>query len=282
LHGTSGARVGGDVYVRRVIAHSARLVSLAAGTILDVTPVEAVTVAHRAGWPACGIWYDGATWTGRTTADVGRRLLDTGTIALDVEAAIFSDDGDHGDGLVDAAIALGARFVLAASRLAPSPAVIDRFGDLCDRALAGNVTVVLEFLPIFGVASFDQAHAVVTAAGRSNAGVLVDTLHLARSGDAPTRLRGIDRHLLPYVQIADAPAAPADPSLRGLVDEALHGRRLLGDGDLDVRGVLDAVPDVPLSFELRSRGLMAAYPDPVDRARAVLENWRSYTTALPH
>ena len=256
-----------------------RLVSLAAGTILDVGPADAVTTAHEAGWPACGIWFDPGTWTDRTTELVRTRLRDTGMIALDIEPVILSGAGDPGDALIDAAIELAARYVLVASRVPPSTEVIDRFGALCDRAVDGGVTVVLEFLPIFGIGTLEQALSVVRSAGRSNGGVLVDTLHLARSGASATELPGVEARLLPYLQLADAPELPPDASLPGLVDEALHGRQLLGDGRLDIASVLDTVPGVPLSFELRSRALVAAHPDPVDRARAVLDNWRAFSRA---
>ncbi len=253
--------------------HADRLVSLAAGTILDVGPAQAVGVAHDAGWPAVGIWFDAATWTHSTTRSVQTQLRQTGTVALDVEPVILSSDGDPGDALIDAAIEIGAQFVLVASRQPVTPSLVDRFGSLCDRAAVGGITVVMEFLPIFAVASLSQALSVVADAARPNSGVLIDTLHLSRSGGSAKDLEGVDPRLLPYLQVADAPAVPADSSIAGLVNEALHGRLLLGDGQLDVAGVLRAVPDVPLSFELRSRTLMDAYPDPVDRARAVLDNW---------
>ncbi len=75
--------------------------------------------------------------------------------------------------------------------------------------------------------------------------------------------------LLPYLQVADAPPRHPDPSVARLRDEALHGRLLPGEGELPLEAALAAVPDVPLSVELRSAALMAQYPDPVDRARAV-------------
>ena len=260
--------------------HSGRLVSLAAGTILDVGPARAVAVAHAAGWPAVGIWLDESTWSERTTREVASRLRDTGTIALDVEPVILGPDGGAGDALIDAAVALGARFVLVASRSPVAPALVDRFGALCDRALAGGITVVLEFLPIFAVASLADALSVVRDAARPNGGVLVDNLHLSRSGGSTADLESVEPGLLPYLQLADAPAEPADGSLGGLVDEALHGRVLLGDGALDVTAVLDAVPGVPLSFELRSRSLVLAYPDPTERARAVLANWHAFAAPV--
>ena len=252
-----------------------RLCSLAAGTILDVDPTDAPRVAAAAGWPAVGIWFDAATWTDRTSALVARSLHEHGVIALDMEPVIVGADGDCGDALVEAAIAVGARHVLMASRVPATPALIDRFGALCDRAAAGNVGVVLEFLPIFGLRTLDDALDVVRAAARPNGGVLVDTLHLARSGSTPDDLRALDPGLLPYLQLADAPReAPAD-GISGLLHEALHGRLLPGEGELPLLDVLRAVPDVAVSVELRSEALRLAYPEPVDRARAVLRATRA-------
>jgi len=129
--------------------------------------------------------------------------------------------------------------------------------------------VVLEFLPIFTVGTLADAVAAVTEADRPNGAVLVDTLHLARSGGSPGDLTGVPTGLLPYLQIADAPAEPPGTERAALRDEALHGRLLPGEGALPLAAALAAVPDVPLSLELRSAALMAEFPDPKERARAV-------------
>jgi sugar phosphate isomerase/epimerase len=247
-----------------------RLLSLAAGTILEVAPAAAVDVAAAAGFPAVGIWFDPAQWTPRTTAVVRGRLDRTGLVALDVEPVILTPDGDPGDLLVDAAGDLGARHVLVASRQPDRPRAIERFGALCDRAAPAGVTVVLEFLPIMAVRTLGEALSLVADAGRPNGAVLVDTLHLARSGGVPSDLGAVDPSLLPYLQVADAPSSPPDPSMQGLVEEALHGRCLPGEGALPIAEVLAAVPGVPLSFELRSRRLREEHPDPRERASAVL------------
>lgn len=265
-----------------------RLVSLAAGTILDVGPAEAVSVAADTGWPAVGIWFDPATWDDRVSAEVKRRLDDTGVIALDIEPVILGPDGDPGDRLIDAAAAIGARHVLVASRLADGHAVADRFAELCDRAAPAGITVVLEFLPIFGIRTIEEASAAVREAARPNGGVLVDTLHLARSGGSVAGLAAAADTALPYLQVADAPADPPGTDIgtdiAALVEEALHGRLMLdegarGAGGLPVRAAIEALPGVPLSFELRSRALMTRYPDARERAAAVLADWRAFARA---
>jgi sugar phosphate isomerase/epimerase len=176
---------------------------------------------------------------------------------------------DPGEAVIDAAAEIGARHVLVAGGPAEPAAVAERFGALCDRALDAGTIVVLEFLPIFPVGSLAVAARIVEQAHRPNGAVLVDTLHLARSGGRPADLRQVPGRLLPYLQVADAPReSPA--SIEALRDEALYGRLLPGDGALPLAETLEEVPGVPLSFELRSKFLMTTHPNPLDRARTVL------------
>jgi sugar phosphate isomerase/epimerase len=245
-----------------------RLVSLAAGTVLDVDPATAVDVAFAAGFPAVGIWYDPAIWNAETTKKVAARLRATGLVALDIEPVILGRGNDAGEAIVDAAYSIGARHVLVASGPAERAAVVQRFGALCALAGKAGIMVVLEFLPIFSVGSLADALSIVEEVGADNSGVLVDTLHLARSGGTPSDLSAIARNRLPYLQLADAPQDPPSRSMESLRDEALHGRLLPGDGVLPLGQTLAAVPDVPISLELRSSALMARYPKPVERARA--------------
>ena len=248
-----------------------RLVSLAAGCVLDVDPPTAVDVAAAAGYGGVGIWFDPDTFTPAVAAAVRRRLDATGLVALDVEPVLLGRDVDLGDALVDAAVEVGARNILLANVSMAYDAAVARTRDLCRRAAAGAVTVAVEFLPPFAVNDLTAAVAFVTDVGEANCGVLIDTLHLDRSGSTLDQLRAVPSALLPYLQLADAPAVP-EMAWR---DEALHGRLLPGDGALPLVDVLRMVPDVPVSVELRSRALMTGYPDPVERAKVILAATRA-------
>ena len=96
-------------------------------------------------------------------------------------------------------------------------------------------------------------------------------------------LRRLDAALLPYSQLCDAPAAPAEDSRAGLFEDARNDRRLLGEGGLPVRAFLAALPDgIPLSLEVRSRQLRADYPDAGERARRVHANAAHYLAMAGH
>ncbi len=250
-----------------------RTLSLAAGTILDVGPVTAVDVAADAGFSAVGIWFDASTWTDAVAQDVRARAVGRGLEILDIEPIMLvptgSSSSDHGEAIVDAALRIGARNILVASRDPDNVRVADRLRVLSERLTGSDVRLVLEFLPILGVRTLPQALCVLALADDPRLGVLVDSLHLARTGHHPADLAALDPHLLPYLQVCDAPAVPDDSAPTALLHEALHGRLLPGDGGLPLAALLAAVPDVPISLELRSEALRAGYPNPVERARTV-------------
>ena len=253
-----------------------RLLSLAAGTILDVGPAEAVDVAADAGFPAVGVWFDAASWTNAVASDVRHRADTRGLTLLDVEPIILTPAGsstpDHGEAIVDAARFLGARNILVASRDADDGRVAARLHELAERLEGTDIRLVLEFLPIMAVRTLPQALTIVAAAAHPRLGVLVDALHLSRAGHHPSDLAGFDLALFPYLQLCDAPAETAaspNSNMAPLLYEALHGRLLPGDGALPLAELLEAIPEVPISLELRSAALMTGYPDPTTRARAV-------------
>lgn len=245
--------------------------SLAAGTVLDCSPAETVSVAARAGFDAAGIWVDLAEWTDAVTADVRTRLDDTGLHALDAEVIRLRADRPIGDGLrlIDIAAAVNAEFALVVSQDPDLGRTADRYAELCAHGSSVGVRPVLEFMRFMTVRTLAEAVEVVRAAGHPAGGVLVDALHLDRGGESPADVAGLDPDLLPYVQLCDAVAEA--PPAEGLVTEALDGRLLPGDGALPLTDLIQAVKaDVPFSMELRSAALRTDHPDPLDRAAVVL------------
>jgi len=127
--------------------------------------------------------------------------------------------------------ALGARSINAALLLAEAPprnALVDAFGELCERARRHELIVHLEPMPFGVVRDLPSAVDIVEGTGLENAGVLLDTWHHFRSGGDAESLRAAPRERILALQVSDAPAeAEAD-----LVDETLHRRRVPGEGDI--------------------------------------------------
>lgn len=249
-----------------------RLLSLAAGVCPETGPIDFVEACAAAGWTACGIWFDAATWTDSTTTEVRRRLDDTGLIALDMEPVFVTPNGDFGDRMVDAAASVGARNLLVVSRGVDDAHFAHRFGELCDLAAPHGIGCSIEFMRFMSVQDLPQALSVLDTAQRLNAGVLIDNLHLARTGGSVADVGAVAPELLAYAQLCDAPKEPPVD----LYSEAVDGRAVLGGGGLPIHQLVDALPaHTSLSMEIRSSALRSAFPDATERARHVLATSRN-------
>jgi sugar phosphate isomerase/epimerase len=121
---------------------------------------------------------------------------------------------------------------------------------LCDLAAGFGLRVDVEFMRWRAVGRLDQAVALVRAADRPNAAVLVDALHLIRSGGSSDDLAGLPPSLIGAAQLCDASARqPATD--QEVIAEAREGRLPPGEGVLPLSELLSVLPgDVPLSVEM--------------------------------
>ena len=256
------------------MATSGPLLSLAAGVMPDFSPQQTVAAAVTSGWPAVGIWYDPATWTPTTTIEIRDRIADAGLVALDIEVIWLKpgpDDPAH-FAAIDAGAAIGARHVLVVTSEPESARTAEKLQRLSDHASPSGMRVCLEFAAFTTVGNVHSALAILDAAGCEDVGLLIDPLHLARTGGSPADLATIDPHRFPYALFCDAPARGPPPSVvPAIIHEALDLRLMPGDGALPLTELLAVLPrDTPLSVELRSAALRNDYPDPVERARVLL------------
>lgn len=250
------------------------LLSLAAGVMPDFSPQQTVAAAAEGGWPAVGVWYDPATWTPATTIEVRDRIADAGLVALDIEVIWLKpgpDDPAH-FAAIDAGAAIGARNVLVVSS-EPDPArTAEKLERLSNHAAAAAMRVCLEFAAFTTVGDLQSAVSILDRTGCEAVGLLIDPLHLARTGGSPADLAAIDPYRFPYAQFCDAPiSGPPPRDVPAIIHEALDLRLMPGTGQLPLTELLAALPsDTPLSVELRSAALREGYPDPTERARALL------------
>ena len=117
-------------------------------------------------------------------------------------------------------------------------------------ALFGDTRVAIEFLPYSGVRTLAEARAL---SARTGCGIVVDTLHLLRSGGRPTDLADTDD--LAVVQLADGAAEPP-ATAAWLAEESRTARLLPGTGVVDFAGLAATLGELgyrgPLTLEVLS------------------------------
>jgi len=258
-----------------------RLLSIAAGVTpeLSADPAGFVGAAAQAGWQATGVWYDPVSWTDQTTAQVRRQLDDHGMVAVDMEVVRMGSNKDCGEALIDAAAEIGATNVLAISSFDDPAETAARFATLCQRAGPAGIRVCIEFMRFTAVRTLADALEIVRLAGQPNAGILLDLLHVVRSGTLLSEIAAADPVLFPYVQWCDGPAEPRSFETKDIITDALDDRSIPGEGELSVHEFEQLfATSVPFSLEVRSKHLRDSYPDPVDRARHLLKMTKAALT----
>ena len=144
----------------------------------------------------------------------------------------------------------------------------EAFAGLCRRAGEHGLLVHLEWLPWSKIPDLATALQVVERADQWNGGLTVDAWHAARSGTDVEELAAVPGSRILGVQLCDGPlAAEAD-----LPHAALHHRRLPGEGQFDLAGLVGALrrsgTTAPIGVEVFSDRLHALPADEAARRAA--------------
>jgi len=259
---------------------------LCAGTLPRGTSFhERVEAAVAGGFAGISIWgrdYWAARSDGLTDADMRALLDDNGLLVAELDPAWWwlpgagdigrtirpEDDAEEvfrygEDDLFRIADAVGARSVNAVDVFGGdwnSDDAASAFAGLCDRAADHGLLVHLEFLPWSKIPDLSAAWEVVRGADRPNGGITVDSWHFFRSDSSLDGLRRLPGSRVLGIQLDDGPALPeAD-----LVAATLHDRRLPGDGEFDLSGLMGVLAEIgtgaPIGVEVFSDELHALPP----------------------
>ena len=258
-------------------------ISLASGVVPEFGPVDTIRAAARGGFDAVGLWIEPSNWTAHVLRETRACLADSGLDLLDVEVVWFKPGPPDPDHLrcIDIGAELGAQHVLVVSSDRDMGANAAKLAELCAHAEPSGMRVALEFGVFTEIKTLEQAQAVIAAAAHPLAALLIDPLHLARSGGTAAQVSKVPRALLPYAQFCDAAATgPPIDDAEGIIREAVDERLQLGDGALPLAELLAALPPaIPLSIELRSRALREGWPDPGARALVTAAATRKFLAA---
>ena len=253
-----------------------RLYALAPATALPCTIPEIVSIARQAGYEAVGLPLNAAGREGQPDfeplpqallTDIEARLDGEGIRLFDVSGVAIrpgTDVGDH-QPLLETAARLGAAEIMLTAWESDVSLLADKFAALCARAAPLGLRVCVEFLPWSPLSTIDAAARMVARAGAANGGIMLDCLHLFRSGGSIEALR-LHAGKVHYVQICDGPrTGSSDPA--ELMAEARQRRMDAGDGELPLADIFALLPsEIPVSVE----GPMQSPRTGLDRATTAL------------
>lgn len=239
----------------------AKQFSLAYLTVLGCPPDEMIEIAARTGYDFVSLRPIYMGLPGEPNYSLAdnqvlmkktkKALADTGIKLLDIELARIYDGVDPKRYLpsMEAAAELGGRHVLSSIWTDDREFAIERFAELCDLAKPLGLTVELEFVPIASVSNLAGVLDVLNTVKRDNAGVMLDMHHFHRSGDKVEDLDAIPREWFRFFHLCDAPVEI--PSSKEEMTRILReGRLYVGEGGLDIAGVVNRIPEIPYSIEL--------------------------------
>jgi sugar phosphate isomerase/epimerase len=267
-----------------------RPIALAALTVLELAPPDQVLCAAEAGYGLVGLRLLPATLEEPQRAMVGdtpmvretaRRLADTGIRALDIEIFLLKPETIVGAyrAALETGARLGASEALVAGNDADESRLVDNLAAFCDLAAQFGIGANLEPMPWTDVRDLGQGARIVARTNRDNAGLLIDPIHFDRGGNRAEEIDSIPASRFRYVQLCDAPMErPRDTAT--LLHQARAERLMPGDGGLDLRGILRAVPrTLPISVEIPMLELSRTVPA-VERARRMLVKTRQLLETL--
>ena len=163
----------------------------------------------------------------------------------------------------------------------------DNFGLFCDEARRFDLTATVEFVPTRPLCTLAMTTRMIAEAGRDNAAVCIDPLHFTRTGGQPADIAALDPKLFPYTQINDGVLFPGEPNPAHFGKMPQGERRMLGKGNVDLPGLLDAMPaglplsvEIPISLGAGLRDVSTRPYSPAEWAKIALDDTRDFARAL--
>jgi len=266
-------------------------IALAHLTVLDASPPDVVDVAAAAGFDSVTLRMADAMrdepnpLVGDTPLrrETLARLEHHGLGVLDIEVIRLSGETDVAalEPTFESAAAIGARNALVIGNEPDAGLMAERFRQLCDLAQPYRLRAALEFMVFTACRTVQDAFRIVERADHPDAIVLVDPLHLRRSGgtvDDVAELVARNPERFPYAQLCDAPLAAPEDGDRGLYREAVRNRLNPGDGELPLGDLVAALPaGAALSVETPVATLIDRPPS--ERAQAAMDAMRRLLAA---
>jgi sugar phosphate isomerase/epimerase len=176
--------------------------------------------------------------------------------------------------LLETTAELGAPIIVASCYDPDESRYLATLASFAEAARTFGLKLALEFIPYSEAKTIEQARRLIALVDQPNVGILVDSLHLDRSGGTPADVAKIEPELLYLAQLCDAgiprPKTPAD-----LRTEAITARLYPGEGNLPLMDFLDALPaNTEVECELPNAAL--SHLSPNEKAKRAGDAFRRF------
>ena len=261
--------------------------ALAPLTLHRPQPLDAVAAAGEAGYDLCGVQFRTYGQPASPLLDdpafivaVRRALSASGVSVLEVSNVVLDEtfSAREAQAFATFAGAIVARVLQVVGWDDVVDRAVENLALVADLAADAGLGVVVEFMPYSQTKTLGDALHLVTEIGRPNVKLLLDSLHLFRSGGSVAEVAAVDPWRFGVIQLSDASAkAPAYEDLR---PESIGNRLVPGTGEFPLYELLAALPvDLPISLEVPCAAV-AELPH-VDQARFVLDGFRRFLDEAP-
>ncbi len=211
---------------------------------------DRVRAAARAGFKGIGIWHTEMEHilVHRSLKEVKNILDDNAMKYVELEFLTdwFLDGNRKGESdsrkrrLLEASQALGAKHVKVGdfyNSKIPMSRIIDSFAALCQEAQDYGAKIGFEIMGCAMIDNIQDAIRMLEGAGKENGGLIIDIYQVSNLGWKYEDIRRIPLEYLLNVELNDGtlPGSPRhDPS----------NRRFCGEGEYDIRGLIQCVQDM--------------------------------------
>lgn len=180
---------------------------------------------------------------------------------------------------LDVMAELGAPLINTVSLDPDRSRTFDQFAALTELAAQRGIQTAVEAVPGMTIGDLPTALAAVKHVGRPEFRLLVDTMHLVRSGGCAADLAAVDHEYIGYAQLCDT---TVEPRTDNYAEEAVFERMVPGEGELPLLDILSALPPgIVIELEIPRRSLALAGVSPIDRLRPCVEAARRLLSQLP-
>lgn len=192
-------------------------------------------------------------------------------VTADAEAHAFADD-------LDVLAELDAARMNVVSLDPDLGRTFDQFAILTELAAQRGIQTVVEPVPGLTVGDLSTALAAVRHVARSEFRLLIDTMHLVRSGSSAADVAAVDSDRIGYAQLNDTTLRPR---MDNYMEEAMFERMVPGEGELPLGDIVCALPPgIVIEIEVPRRSLALAGVSPIHHLRPCVEAARRLLSGI--